>query len=44
MAIYRAHKLILASGSKYFLELFVTEDSSKITQVSKALLYQQTDT
>ena len=28
----RSHKVILASGSKYFLELFLTEDIAKIIQ------------
>eukprot|EP00347_Sterkiella_histriomuscorum_P004984 403358342 len=31
-AKYKAHKMIIASGSKYFLELFISEDHSKITQ------------
>lgn len=29
---FRSHKVVLASGSKYFLELFLTEDVSKIVQ------------
>jgi hypothetical protein len=29
----RCHKVILASGSKYFLEVFCKEDVTKITKV-----------
>ncbi len=30
-AQYKSHKILLASSSKYFLELFLTEDPAKIT-------------
>ena len=29
---FRSHKFILASGSKYFLELFLSENPAKITK------------
>jgi hypothetical protein len=35
---YRCHKIVLASGCKYFLELFLNEDHTKLTVVRLIIL------